>query len=134
MEPTTIVKRESENTLQPEQTRSAPRYIPPVDILESEEELLLVADVPGARADDIDIHYERGLLTLTAHVPERQDEQNANFVLREYGVGDFGRTFQIGEGIDADKIRAEVANGTLTLHLPKAEALKPRKIAVSTLD
>ena len=52
-------------------------------------------------------------------------------LLREYGVGDYYRSFQVSEAIDAGKISAEYADGVLTLHLPKAEAVKPRKIAVS---
>ena len=53
------------------------------------------------------------------------------YFLREYGVGDYYRSFQISEAIDAGKISAEYADGVLTLHLPKTEAVKPRKIAVS---
>jgi HSP20 family molecular chaperone IbpA len=103
-----------------------------VDIIEKPDELLLLADVPGAQVDGIDIHYERGALTLTARVDERQPNES-NWILREYGVGDFVRTFQVGEGIDAAKIKAEVTGGVLTLRLPKAEAAKTRKIVVKTL-
>lgn len=117
---------------QPERTRSGRTYSPAVDIIEKPDELLLLADVPGAKADGIDIHYERGELTLTARVDERQPEEG-NWVLREYGVGDFVRTFQVGEGIDAAKIKAEVTGGVLTLHLPKAEAAKTRRIAVKAV-
>jgi HSP20 family protein len=56
--------------------------------------------------------------------------EHTNYLLREYGVGDFRRTFQIGEGIDAAKIAAELREGVLTVHLPKAPELMPRKIAV----
>jgi HSP20 family protein len=117
---------------QPERTRSGRTYSPAVDIIEKPDELLLLADVPGAKAEGIDIHYERGELTLTARVDERQPEEG-NWVLREYGVGDFVRTFQVGEGIDAAKIKAEVTGGVLTLHLPKAEAAKTRRIAVKAV-
>lgn len=113
---------------QPELTRSGQTYVPLVDIIERDEELLLLADVPGARADGVDINYERGTLTLHARVEPRQTD--AHFVLQEYGVGDFVRTFQIGEGIDADKIRAEMTDGVLTLHLPKSQAARTRKIKV----
>ena len=114
-----------------ELTRSGRYFRPNVDILEQAGELLVRADVPGATADAIYVDFERGTLTIHAKVDPRQDEQTA-YLLREYGVGDFYRTFQISEDIDAEKISAEYADGVLTLHLPKAEALKPRRISVKS--
>jgi HSP20 family molecular chaperone IbpA len=127
----TALEKRVMTTDQPERTRSGRTYIPAVDIVEKDDELLLMADVPGAKAEGIDIQYERGELTLTARVDSRQPEQT-NWLACEYGVGDFVRTFQVGEGVDAARIEAEVSNGVLTLHLPKAEAAKTRKIAVKT--
>lgn len=126
-----IEKREGE-VVKAERTRTGRVYRPNVDIIEKADELLLLADVPGARGEDIDIQYEKGELTLRARVRPRQGTECAGFVACEYGVGDLERTFQIGEGIDAARIQAECANGVLTLHLPKTEAVKPRKIAVKT--
>lgn len=105
-------------------------YVAPVDILEKSDELLLLVDVPGARADGIDVDFELGTLSIHATVEPRQDERETRYLIREYGVGDFDRSFQVGDGIDAEKIRAEYRDGVLTVHLPKAEAIKPRKIAV----
>ncbi|MEN6451942.1 MAG: Hsp20/alpha crystallin family protein [Thermoguttaceae bacterium] len=113
-----------------ERTRCGSCYRPNVDILERGDELLVVADVPGAKSDSIDIHFEDGMLEIRAEVPERHEDRG-DFLLREYGVGDYYRTFQVSEAIDAGKISANYADGVLTLHLPKAEALKPRKIAVA---
>ena len=121
-------EKRANNGATPEQMRGGRTYVPAVDILEQNDELLVLADIPGARPEAIDINYERGELTIRAAVAPRQ--QPSDFALREYGVGDFVRTFRIGEGIDAQRINAEVANGVLTLHLPKAEAAKSRKIAV----
>jgi HSP20 family protein len=118
-------------TADAEHTRSEQCYRPQVDILEQKNELLLKADLPGARADQIDVHFEDGTLTLRAAVPLRQPEQQ-RFLLREYGVGDFCRTFRVSESIDAGKISAEYREGVLTLHLPKVEAVKLRKIAVKS--
>ncbi len=61
----------------------------------------------------------------------RQSEQT-RYLLREYGVGDFYRTFRVGEQVDASRIAAEFVDGVLTLHLPKVDAAKPRKIAVQS--
>lgn len=111
-----------------ERAYSAPMFSPNVDILENADELTLVADVPGVTPDSIDIQYEQGELTLRGRVAPR-NQQNT-YLLNEYGVGDFYRVFQLGEGVDNAKISAEVANGVLTVHLPKLERVKPRKIAV----
>jgi HSP20 family protein len=115
-----------------ERARSGWTFVPCVDIIEKKDELLLVADLPGAKPEAIDVNYERGVLTIDAPAPPRQDEQQVSFLLREYGVGDYHRSFQIGEGIDAGRIHAEFRSGVLNLHLPKAESFKPRKIEVKT--
>jgi HSP20 family molecular chaperone IbpA len=129
-ETTEIQKREAQ-ALQPERIESGPTYRPNVDIIEKENELLLQADIPGVKAEQIEINYERGQLSIVGRVKPRQKPETA-YLLREYGVGDFVRTFQVGEGIDAGKIEAEVRNGVLTLHLPKTEAMKARTIPVKT--
>lgn len=112
-----------------ERTRSRCCYRPNVDILERAEELLVLADVPGAGSEDIDVNFEDGTLTIHARVGPRQDPAQEP-LLREYGVGDYYRTFRISEAIEAGKITADYADGVLTLHLPKAEAIKPRKISL----
>ncbi len=113
-----------------ERTREGRTYLPYCDIIERENELLLFADLPGVRTEDLDINYERGLLTLQGRVDSRRTERP--FLVHEYGVGDFSRSFEIGEGIDASRIEAEMKDGVLTLHLPKAESIRPRKITVKS--
>lgn len=129
--PTTIEKRESE-VMQAERTRSGRVYRPNVDIIERPDELLLIADMPGVRGEDIDIQYENGLLSIRGRVQPRQRPDYSGLLCCEYGVGDFERSFQVGEGIDASRIQAECSAGVLTLHLPKTDAVKPRKITVKT--
>ncbi len=114
-----------------EPSRVGPIFSPNVDILETADELTLVADVPGASPESIDIQYERGDLTMRGRVAPRQPDET-QYVLREYGVGDFQRVFQLGESIDHAKIDAEISEGVLTVHLPKMERIKPRKIAVKS--
>jgi len=104
-------------------------YRPNVDVIESGEEMLLLADMPGVKPDDLDIRYERGELSIHARVTPRQDP-NTTYLLREYGIGDWQRSFRIGEGIDSERIQAELKDGVLTLHLPKTKELLPRQIAV----
>jgi HSP20 family molecular chaperone IbpA len=102
-----------------------------VDIVERADELTVHADMPGVESDDIDINFENGMLTIHGKVKQRQPE-NTDFLLSEYGIGDFCRTFRVSEAIDSQGITAEYADGVLVLHLPKTEAVKPRKIAVKT--
>lgn len=106
-------------------------YSPSVDILETHEELLLHADMPGVRPGDLDIRFENGELSIHGKTRPRHEE-GWSFLLREYETGDFHRTFSISEAIDAEKIDAEFKDGVLTLHLPKIEKAKPRKITVKS--
>lgn len=122
-------KRERSAVAQHEPMRRVPHYRPVVDILETSEELRLIADMPGVKVDDIDVSFENGVLTIHGRVDARQP-QDTRYLLREYGVGDFHRVFELSESIAADKISAEYKDGVLTLHLPKAEKAKARKIEV----
>jgi len=126
----TLEKRNTQ-PLPTERTRNGRHYVPNVDIFETPEELTLLADLPGVDGQDVDIHFENGELSIYGKVKERQPE-GTTYLLREYGTGDFHRTFQISESIDSARISAEYNDGVLTLHLPKVEAVKPRKIAVKT--
>jgi HSP20 family protein len=112
----------------PEATRGGVFFTPRVDIFETKDELTLYAEVPGARPEDVELHYEKGELVLHARVKPRRGEQP--MLLQEYEDGDFYRAFTIHESIDAGRITAECKNGVLTVHLPKAEAARPRQITV----
>jgi HSP20 family molecular chaperone IbpA len=101
---------------------------PAVDIFENADEILVVADVPGAASDAIDVKVENDTLTIAtkrAAIPEERA------LGREYEAFDFARTFRLPRGIDGTNIRAEARNGTLVVRLPKAAASKARKIPVS---
>lgn len=126
----TVKKNESEEMVRAERMRDRLTFVPNVDIVETDEELLLLADMPGVSPESLDIQYEQGAVTIHGMVNPRQNPENTRYVLQEYGVGDYYRTFRVGEGIDADKIAAAVKDGVLELHLPKAQAIRPRKIAV----
>ena len=103
--------------------------LPTVDIFEHDNELMLKADIPGVRKEDIEINYEKDELSIFGKgSPSEQDNWNAT--TREFTTADYRRSFRVGKGIDIDKISAEYDNGVLTLHLPKSEALKPRQIKI----
>lgn len=113
---------------QPETTRGGVCFTPRVDIVETEAELTLFAEVPGVRPEDVDLRYENGELLLHGRVRPAGDQRA--LLLQEYEEGDFYRAFTIHESIDHGRIAAECKNGVLTVHLPKAEAARPRQITV----
>ncbi len=105
-------------------------YVPRFDIWEGDDELLMFGDLPGVSPEQLEIRFEKNQLTIHGKVAPRHDD--VEFLYGEYGIGGFERTFAIGESIDAEKISAEMKNGVLTLHLPKSERVKPRRIDVKT--
>ena len=109
-------------------TRGGQTFSPRVDILETDEELVLYGDLPGVVAESLDIQFEKGVLTLHGKVDRRHGA--ISFLYGEYGIGDFYRTFNVSEAIDGTKITAELKNGVLTMRLPKSNSVKPRRIEV----
>lgn len=124
--------KQEHRELQTEGVRGGRTYLPNVDILETPTEFTLRAEMPGVRSEDVDVTYERGELRIHGRVTPRQRAEETNWIYREYGVGDFYRTFRIGEGIDGGAIHAELSDGVLTLHCPKSQEVLPRKISVRT--
>jgi HSP20 family molecular chaperone IbpA len=112
-----------------ERTKPGPTFTPAVDIFETDREITLVADIPGVKADSLDIDLRDNVLTLVGEVeaPEGQGEVD---VLREYDTGKYLREFTLSEMIDQSKIEAELKDGVLRLTLPKVEAVSPRKVTV----
>jgi HSP20 family protein len=112
-----------------EQKHGGVVFTPRFDIWETDDELVLYGDLPGVHPNDLDVRFEDGQLSLHGRVAPRQS--GVEYLAGEYGIGDFHRSFAIGEAIDTDKISAELKNGVLTLCLPKSEAVKPRRIQVN---
>lgn len=120
-------KRESLESA--EQTRPGRIFTPAVDIFEHAEAITVMADLPGVSPENLSIDLNDGVLSLTGRVddPDREEESE---VLREYDTGTFYRQFTLPEAVDQSRIEARLTNGVLRLELPKAEAAKPRRIAV----
>jgi HSP20 family protein len=104
-------------------------YQPNVDILEDDNGFRIIADIPGVKPGEVTINYQNGALTINGKVAPRQTEKT-RFLMREYGVADYHRHFDVGESVDVDRIAADYSDGVLTVTLPKAESAKPRKITV----
>ena len=102
---------------------------PRVDIAEVDDDMLLYVDLPGVKAEDVDVRFENRELQIRGKVMPSATQPH--FLLKEYGVGDYYRAFSVTDDVDAEKIRADLNDGVLTMHLPKAEALKQRRITVN---
>jgi len=131
---TTIQKSDNANAIDvPQQQRAeqAQYYTPLVDVAENDDGFLFQADLPGARAGDVDVSYDNGTLTIQARVQPRRPADHP-YVWREYGVGHFYRQFTLRTPVDADGIRAQLKDGVLDLFVPKASTAKPRRIEVQS--
>jgi HSP20 family protein len=110
-------------------TRDDTIYIaPPVDIFETEDTLIVVADLPGVDKDGVDLRVEDGVLTIKG---KAKYNPPASILREEFNLQGYYRQFQLSDEVDQSKISAESKNGVLTITLPKAEKSKPKQIKVN---
>jgi len=131
MENTSIEKRQNETIVNVPERLDQTFYTPLVDIIETSDEFIFHADLPGVKPGDVDVSFENGTLTIEGKVQPRQP-QGPSYIWNEYGVGHYYRSFSLNTPVDMNAIRAELKNGELTLHVPKAESAKTRKIQIKT--
>ncbi|PIE17739.1 MAG: heat-shock protein [Proteobacteria bacterium] len=114
-----------------EQVTDRPIVRPAVDIFENQDELIVMADLPGVLGDDLAVDYDDGKLTILGRrgCPVPDDTKLVSGARAEW---DYKRVFSVPDTIDADRIAAEFDMGVLTLHLPRHERTKPRRIAIQT--
>ena len=112
-----------------ERTRDRPAFVPRADIYETEEAIVVVADMPGVDERSLDITLEKGVLTLNGMV-EPQAPEGYSPSYAEYRVGDYARSFSLSKEIDQDAIEATLKDGVLRLTLFKVTEAQTRKIAV----
>ncbi len=124
------VKEKQEVTSPTEQTRPGIVFTPEVDIFETDQEITLLADMPGVAPNDINIDLHEGVLTLSGKVKPWETAEEAD-VLIEFEIGKYYRQFTLSDIIDQDKIGAKIEDGVLRLTLPKAQKAMPRKIKVT---
>jgi HSP20 family protein len=124
-----LVREKQELQTGAEQTRPGVVFTPAVDIFESEEQITLLADMPGVASDGVTIDLQDDELKLKGEV-EAQGSDSETYLLREYETGRFHRHFSLSDRIDQSKISATMKDGLLRLVLPKVEKAKPRKIEV----
>jgi HSP20 family protein len=126
-----VSKQEVVNMDEMERTRDRICYIPKTDIYEIDDEIIIIADVPGADQNSVDITLEKNILSINALVEDAVVD-GYDQILSEYTSGDFRRSFHLSDEINQEKIQAIVKNGELRLHLPKIEPVKAKKIKVES--
>ena len=105
--------------------------VPAMDIRERENEYVVRTDLPGVKKDDIQITLENGVLTITAETrSEKEEKEDGQVLLQERRYGKYVRSLRLGSQVDGNKLKAGYKDGVLELILPKAEAVKPKKITV----
>jgi HSP20 family protein len=107
----------------------APAF-PAMNVWTDEDSAIVTAELPGVRIEDIDISVERDTLTLRGRRQPEELEEGATYHRRERRVGGFQRALRLSFQVDARKVEAEFKNGVLSILLPRAEADKPKKIAI----
>jgi HSP20 family molecular chaperone IbpA len=124
-----VEKQEVTATEDTERTRDCRCFVPRADIYEVDDQIVIVADVPGADENSIEVTLEKNILTINAYV-EPIAPEGYSLAFAEYEVGDYQRSFRLSNEIDRDKIQATVKDGVLRLYLPKAASALTRKISV----
>ena len=124
----TVAAPEVQKPKTTESTRNQERYLAPtVDIYETRDGLVVLADLPGVAKEALDVRVDNSVLTIRGHA---RHAVPGDVTYREYELVNFFRQFELHEQVDQQRITADLKHGVLTLNLPKAEAAKPRQIAV----
>jgi HSP20 family protein len=119
----------TEVTKQAQSARNGAALMPPVDVVEDANGIILYADLPGVPKDKLNLHVEADTLTIEGEVSiATPDGLEASYA--EVGVPRYRRVFTLSKELDAGKVSAELSQGVLKLHIPKAEHAKPRRIEI----
>ncbi|MGZ4964890.1 MAG: Hsp20/alpha crystallin family protein [Limisphaerales bacterium] len=127
-----MIANQEQETVRPQQIqRERDYFVPPVNIVETDANYIVEADLPGVTRDGLEITVENNELTIIGRRNDFHEEPNGEVLYQETRPGDFRRVFELDPTIDTSKINAKMQQGVLTLTLPKTEKVKPRKITVS---
>lgn len=124
------LKGKQEVTTPAEQTRPGAVFAPNVDIFETDQQITLLADLPGVTSEKLNIDLRDDVLTISGDVEPREGSDEKDIAI-EYETGRYFRQFTLSEVIDQNRIEAQLKDGVLRLSLPKVEKATPRTIAVT---
>jgi HSP20 family protein len=106
-------------------------WAPAVDIFETEHELVVKADLPDVKPEDLDIRVENNILTIRGERKFEKKVDEKNYLRVERAYGSFSRSFSLANTVNSEAIKADYKNGVLTLTIPKREEAKPKQIKVN---
>jgi HSP20 family protein len=106
-------------------------WAPPVDIYETEGEIVVKAEVPGMSKDDVSLEVRNGVLTLRGERKSEREVKEENYYCAECAYGTFQRSFTLPTNVDEGKTNASLKNGILEIHLPKKEEARPKQIKIA---
>lgn len=115
----------------PSSGQTTRRWIPAMDLVESGEDYVLRADLPGVSEQDINIELEAGVLKISGERKSARTEEQSGYRRLERSYGSFSRSLTLPDGVDADAVQATFDKGVLELRIPKPEQVKPRKVTIS---
>jgi len=104
---------------------------PSLNVYEEGDELLVEAQLPGLRPEDLEINVEQGVLTISGQIKAEEERTERNYLVREHRTGRFSRSLRLPPAYDSDACKADFDHGVLRLVFPKSEAAKPRRIQLS---
>ena len=126
------VDRLIENSMGGEDWNQQLEWSLPLDVVEDEDAYVVKASIPGIKPEDLEITYNKGMLTIKGEVKDETETTKGEYHLRERRYGTFTRSISLPATVKPDDIQASVENGTLTLKLPLSEEIKPKRIAVNS--
>jgi HSP20 family protein len=110
------------------------RWLPPMDLVETDDDFVLRADLPGLSESDVKIEFEDNVLTVSGERKAEHEERKEGYYRVERASGSFSRSLTLPEGVDPDAVKASFDRGVLEIRIPKPEERKPRKVAISVGD
>ena len=113
---------------------SSQRWVPEMDLVETEEHYLLKADLPGMKQDDVSIEFHDGALTVSGERKIEYERKEKGFFRLERSFGKFSRSLTLPDGVDPEAVSASFDRGVLEVQIPKPEQRKPRKVSIGVGD
>jgi HSP20 family protein len=110
------------------------RWIPAMDLVETDEHFVLKADLPGLTESDVNIEVEDNVLTVSGERKAEHEDKREGYVRVERAYGAFRRSLTLPEGVDPETVTANFENGVLEVRIPKPEERKPRRVAIQVGD